>query len=399
MSKLITTLTLIFGWIIYGLSYLFPKDKNIWVFHGWHTSPEREIFADNSKYLFLYVHHHHKDIRPIWICKDRMICKVLNQHGFEAHYMNSLKGIYLSLRAGATIADAFLSMANWQLSGGSLFIQLWHGKGPKKIGYNSPYGFQRYSKFLHPYLFQIPAFQIASSPFTAELVASSFGIPKEKVKVTGLPKYDVYTNPEPGSKIDQNTELEQKIIAAKKNNQRVFLYTPTFRPDGTSPLINISLEDLDKGLSQKDIKIIISLHPKFSVKNWMPDKEFRHIDFAPAGYDLYPILPMADGLITDYSSTYVDFLLLNKPIIFFPFDIDVYKEKMGIHEEFWDLMPGPHVKTSSELVKAIASYDDSLWKVKRREVTDKLHTFKDGGASKRIVKEITTRFNLERPSR
>ena len=111
---------------IYGLSFITPRDKNIWLFGS--TFGRR--FTDNPRYLYMYVNHFSKvrfgaklpkneetatelekrleKIRPIWISHNKETIKDLNNAGFEAYYYHSLKGVFYALRAGFYIFDNYL---------------------------------------------------------------------------------------------------------------------------------------------------------------------------------------------------------------------------------------------------------------------------------------------------
>jgi CDP-glycerol glycerophosphotransferase (TagB/SpsB family) len=386
ISKLYTIIHLLGGWIIYILSFVAPRDKNTWIFIGWHRNEEREIFADNSKYFFLYVANNLKEIRSIWIGEDKKICKILENKGYEAYYVNSIKGIYYSLRAGYTIIDAMMKIENWKYSGNSRTIQLWHGKGPKRIIYDSPYSLPKYNKIIYPNLFKKYDYLIASSNYTADFMAKSFRLKKDRVLITGLPKHDPLINNISGGEIDINMDLYEQIKKAKlKNHKKIILYAPTWRPDGTNPISKLKLKDLDNLLNKKGYFLIGLLHPKFSAQNWIPKEKFSNIGFARSGYDIYPLLSSFDLLITDYSSVSTDFLFMNKPTIYFVYDIEKYKKDMGLYEDFWNLLPGPRAYSFEELLGLIEMENNE----NRKIAQEKLFSFIDGNASKRIVEAIS----------
>ena len=64
--------------------------------------------------------------------------------------------------------------------------------------------------------------------------------------------------------------------------------------------------------------------------------------------DVYPALADVDLLVTDYSSIYFDFLLLDRPIVFFANDLDLYlRRERHLLFEYRDMTPGPIARTSS----------------------------------------------------
>jgi CDP-ribitol ribitolphosphotransferase len=107
--------------------------------------------------------------------------------------------------------------------------------------------------------------------------------------------------------------------------------------------------------------------------------------------DLYEILGACDLLITDYSSVYFDFLLLNRPIIFTPTDLEAYRSTRGLllHPyEFWT--PGPKTFNQDDLQQAIfQSFDNPMtYDSERRTISGMAHTYQDDQSSARIWREI-----------
>ena len=98
------------------------------------------------------------------------------------------------------------------------------------------------------------------------------------------------------------------------------------------------------------------------------------------------MLPKFDELITDYSSLAMDFIILDKPIIFFVPDIGEYKKTPGLHEELWSLMPGHKVYSFEELKGALDKEDE--YKEERKRAREILFKFKDANSSKRIVERL-----------
>lgn len=393
-KKILTVIDLITSYIIFVVSLLIPKSKKTWIFIGWHRNINREIFADNSKYLFLYCQQNIKDKKIIWIGQDKQISKILKANGLLSYPINSLTGIYYSLRARYTFIDAFMNLKNWRYSGNSRIIQLWHGKGMKKTGHGSPYSLKRYNRFLFPQLFANFYRLIASSEQTADLMASTFKVAREKILITGLPRNDIFSQKINGSDIDVHHELSLLLKRLRTNGaSRIMFYAPTFRPNGSNPFDIFDFSILDRSLRESGDHLVVSLHPKFATKKKIIET-FTNIHLVAAGYDLYPLLAEFDCLITDYSSLYVDFLLIDKPIIFFTYDIDNYRQTMGLHEEFEKLTPGPHSETLSGLIIAIKSTKRDHWQAKREAVRKILFDHVDGNASKRIVELLRQKENL-----
>ena len=380
------TLRATLGWLIYSLSYLIPRNTRLWVFIGWRASKEREVFAENPKYQFLYVAEHRRDVKAVWIGKDSAVCEVLRARGYNAYPAASLHGVWYSLRAGYTFVGALLRPENWMYAGGTRLIQLWHSKSLKKTGFNSPYSLSRYNRFLSGNLFKEPYRFIAISNFLSVFIESDFLIKKEKILVTGIPKHDVLFTSVKGADIDIDTRFAKIVEKARSQRpNRLILYGPTFRPDGSNPLADLNLAAFDAFLRERNDICIISLHPKFSAKDWIPKgTELRNIHFSQSDFDIYPLMNEIDVLITDYSSLCFDFLVMNKPIIRYAFDFTSFKGGMGIYDELWNVIPGPIAFTFPELLTAL-SEDLRTYEEKIASARNTLFTFMDGNAAKRIA--------------
>lgn len=387
MKSFSTLLYICTAHFIYRLSFLVPKTDNLWVCIGWHTGREREIFADNSKYFFLHVNEAHEDIRIIWLARDRALATILREHGYEAYCIHSLKGALCALRASYTIIDAYLENRFWKYSGGSKIIQLWHGKGMKKTGYDSAYGTKSRSTFLQPGFFTPLHRLVAASPYTAELMKSTFAVHRDKILETGLPRDDVLFHSIKGADIDAHAELKQRTETLRASGvKKILLYAPTFRPNGSNPLLSLDMERLEVTLSEQNYHLILSLHPKFARKEYEKTTSFQHISYIDSGWDIYPYLKNVDVLITDYSSLYVDFLLLDRPMIFYTYDYDTYSVQMGLHEDYLDLTPGPHPISFTDLLSAITETD--TYQEERARVQKVLFTYNDGHSAKRVVEAL-----------
>jgi CDP-glycerol glycerophosphotransferase (TagB/SpsB family) len=255
----------------------------------------------------------------------------------------------------------------------------------KKTGHDSSYSLKSRSHFSQANMFAPLHALIASSTYTAKLMASTFREPVEKVAITGLPRNDVLVQDITDADLDSHQILEEKIaIARQRGATRILLYAPTFRPNGSNPIDTLDLETLDKTLADTASHLLISLHPKFARKDDVALSSYQHIEYVEAGFDIYPQLKHIDTLITDYSSLYVDFLLLDRPIIFYTYDIETYRVEMGLHDDFDTLTPGPHPKSTQELAAAISTADE--YQTARAEVRTVLFASQAGSASAHVAK-------------
>jgi CDP-glycerol glycerophosphotransferase (TagB/SpsB family) len=336
------------------------------------------VFADNTKYLYLYTSANDSNSKHVWISKSRALAKTLRDNGLVSYYQWSLMGIWLQLRAKYYVLDAFLQPENFIFSGKSRIIQLLHGKGMKKKGYSET----QLKK--QDYIF-------ATSDFTIEILPESFK-KGSRCFVTGYPRNDVLFGLVPKSEISTDRLSHERIKQARDKGVKIILYAPTFRRGEKVYDLskNIRIQDLDNFAEKNNILFIFNLHNKY--REHIRKDLGKNIILLQES-DIYPLLPFCDLLITDYSSIFVDFLLLNRPIIFYPYDYDNYSKNEGIVSNYNNITPGPKVFTFDGLIKNIKDilFDsgDLDWVESRRRVTGLYHNYTDGDSSNRIWRIIS----------
>jgi len=375
------------GNIIYLISFLIPKNKNLWVFGAWFG----EKYADNSKYLFEYVNKNHPEIRAIWLTNNNETLKIIKDKGYEAYLKNSIKGYLLSFKASKGILSNSIKDIIPYTSGRMEIIQLWHGSPLKKIMMdNTKTNFFQYKLTLNLFPFfkkdYTAKIYIAPSEEVKNRIVSAFKVKDQKVKITGYPRNDVFFSDK-----RENTSIEHLLNKLKKDNL-IGIYMPTFRKNGNLSEIIRNLEQVNSSLECLNTVLLIKLHYQ-DLKGDITSKMDRiiFIKNEDINQDIYTILPFTDYLITDYSSVYFDYLFLDKPVIFAPIDIDDYLE---VDREFYynydEVTPGPQARNCNELIKCIEeaiNYPDK-YKKEREEINKIFNKYNDNKSCERVFKMI-----------
>jgi CDP-glycerol glycerophosphotransferase (TagB/SpsB family) len=110
--------------------------------------------------------------------------------------------------------------------------------------------------------------------------------------------------------------------------------------------------------------------------------------------DVYPVMGYADCMITDYSSIYMDYILLDRPIIFFPYDLEHYLQKRGIQHDYNTITPGPKCLTQAEVQQALREIvvdGGDSWRNSRETVRRDFYEYRDGRSCERLFAEIRKR--------
>jgi hypothetical protein len=247
-------------------------------------------------------------------------------------------------------------------------IQLWHGVGLKDMAL--------LDNITYDYF-------ISTSHWTNETSFKNTFVAKEFLNC-GYPRNDI---------LIQNKEnrfdtlfCDINIINDIQNSDtKLILYAPTHRE--SNPAIPLDFEKLNEQLKSINYTMIIKFHP-FVLKYYNNNStiSYSHIKFHNANGDLYPILKYFDILISDYSSIVYDFLLLDKPIIFFNYDIDEYNKNMLFLFDYDEYSPGLKVSTQDELVLAITSND--MYHERREIIKNKFFDSTKQTACKNILDKI-----------
>lgn len=240
-------------------------------------------------------------------------------------------------------------------------IQLWHaGSGFKSVGYS------RFGQYGSPNLrnaHRLYSFAICGSQHLRDVYSEAFGIERESVFATGLPRIDGFLRE--GRAGEVLTEFETQFPMTR--GKRKILWAPTFRGRGSGDAhYDYDIIDFQKLFEAcgDDTVVLFRQH------HFIPDPapippEFadRLIDVASCP-DTNDLLLISDVLITDYSSVIYEYSLLERPMIFFAYDLENYSATRGMHRDYEDAAPGCIATTFDELIALIRQPELSVEKTK-----------------------------------
>lgn len=363
---------------VYCLSHLFPRSKQLWVFGS--TFGRR--FADNPKYLYLYTAGDKGcGVKAVWISKNKEIIKVLKGSGLCAYYLYSPSGIWHCLRAKVYIYDNYSKDICYTLSGGAVKVNLWHGLPLKKIQKDNIHDRVRNPGSFPERLHGIPRrlsdekpgdYVLSASELFRPIFSSAFNT--GNVLVSAYPRVDMLTcNAEAFYLTGREKEL---IDSLKSSSGRIVLYMPTFRDSERKLLDVIDFQDFSDFLKKENIILCIKLHHKSRLRNELTGYNDDNIIIADPDADPYPLCSLADILVTDYSSIYFDYLITDRPIIFFPYDYEEYlSASRELYFNYNDFTPGIKVRNMKDLELALTGPDE--YNNERKALREKLYNGMD----------------------
>ena len=264
-------------------------------------------------------------------------------------------------------------------------VQLWHaGFGYKLVGYGrfgrtgTPHVYQScHRKYTHA---------VIGNEALKETYREVFGIPKERLMATGMPRLDDFLNEDTIKDAKDYFYKEYPIL----NGKRVILFAPTYRgmsqQDAIYDYSQINLDDLYKICNDTNSVVVFKWHHFIKDRINIPEEyKDRLMDLTEE--NINSLMYVSDVLVTDYSSCFYDYVLLQRPIVFYVYDEAEYTATRGVHKPVAESAPGIICHSFDEL-KATLSKTDIPRVEPKPYMIDNCLTNGDKTATDRILDEI-----------
>jgi len=375
--------------ILSVLSYTFPKTKNQ-ILLG---SKDCVHFLGNPKYFFLYLCSNNTGFTCFWITKNKKLYAKLLQKKLPVLYLYSFKGFFSILRSNFLVFDHRVSNISYSivLPGKFNKIKTYHGTPLKRIEKGSRKSLNSVQKILESFNYnsnENSSYKIilATCEESKKIFINAFN--NKRVEILGYPRNDVFFN-------ERLIFEDYKKSLDLEKYQKIILYCPTFRDHPTTKTVFSLefLENLNKYLRDMNYVFLIKRHIHYT--DIIPTHDFSNIlDVSDKIDDVQDLLVSTDILITDYSSVFFDFILLNKPIIFYCYDFDEYlKNSRDLYYDYFNELPGPFAKNENELLPILKSIDHLFnakeYLEKYNKFVKRFNYFQDGNSSQRLCDYFT----------
>lgn len=351
--------------------------------------------GEGSLALYRFARSADPSLRLAWLARDRDELARARALGMTSALRSSWRGFRMTLRARVVVVTHGLGDANRFGTHGAFLVQLWHGIPLKKIQLDSPVTFRggpsRMLRALYRRNSSAIAFVPAASEVSAGRLRSAFGLPADRVVVTGDPRDDVVLGP---------PEPAHALLSGAVGDigtDRIILFAPTWRDGDPDPTIPspAQWERIAAFLDATASVLVLRPHPH-SVGDYRggPAASTR-IRMLAAGTqnDINPVLPAVDVLVTDYSSIAFDFALLGRPIVFLAPDAQEYAATRGLYEPYPDFTGGSDV-TTWDAVLGLLGDPAALTGLAAHAVhlAATHHEYRDGSNTARVYEELLTRL-------
>lgn len=339
--------------IIFNLCRLWPfRKKTLWIF----GAREGHQFEDNSKYMFLHILKHHPNIHAVWLTNEQNVIEDMSGQGYEVYRNGTLKGKWIQLRAGASFyTNGLMDFGYIPLVAGSKIVALWHGMGFKLIYNGKLHGTAlKVKKILdHFFSWTYRNITIATSEFAATHLAKCITFKESGIRITGQPRNDVLFS------VKRKAILNSIGIDDKK---KAIIYMPTYRSEKLGHYAMTKIvedlyrsKELIKELDKENAVLIAKLHPLTPHINLPNRDNFIVLDYASVKCGNQELMGACDELITDYSSCFIDYALLEHPIVFYVPDEETFlRDSEDLDKSFFKLCNINKAMTPEELASKLS---------------------------------------------
>jgi CDP-glycerol glycerophosphotransferase (TagB/SpsB family) len=371
--------------LVFILVGLLPAKKNLVVFESFLGKQ----YSCNPRAIYEYMKKNHSDYEMYWSIDPRH-SHIFKDKGLNTLIRFSIPWLFKMARAKYWVSNSRLPI--WiPKPAHTVYLQTWHGTPLKRLaadmeevhmpGTNT-------EQYKQNFLNESSRWDYLISPnrYSSEIFARAFGFNKDMIE-SGYPRNDYlhnHNNPE--------TIAEIKTRLNLPDDKQVILYAPTWRDnefyDRGKYKFNLKLE-LDKMQERLGSDYVILLRMHYLIAENLDLTAYSGFAYDVSHHtDISELYLISDLLITDYSSVFFDYANLKRPMIFYVYDIENYRDTLrGFYFDFEEKAPGPLAKTTEEVIHHI-QHKEQLVQSNFEEFYEKFCYLESGDSSKRVVEKV-----------
>lgn len=391
MSKINALVNMTLAAIIYPFKKTEFKNENIWLIGG-HAG---DIYDDNSKFLYEYILNNHKDVDIYWVVnedskvKNKIPGKILIKGSIENYlYYYNAKVIVFSHAPSADIAPYNFAIPILNKFHKNVFkVFLNHGS----ISFKKRKPMNAKLKKLIDDLMKSYNMATTISEFEKDIMVNDWKMSEDAVCVVGSARHD-------------NLPLNEK------SKNRDILYMPTWRDwikfgsgefTETQYFVNImnflNDERLNDILEKNDVNIKFYMHHLMHgfIDDIKENITGKRIIFLDKDVTVADEITSSIANITDYSGVAIDFLYMDRPILFYQFDKEKYKQEVDSYIDLDNEMFGYIAYNKDQAVDELIRLIESGFEVKKNQedARNKFFRYNDNGNCNRIYNSILKKLN------
>lgn len=346
-------------------------------------------YSDSPKYIYEHMLAEKMDYTFIWSLNEQH--DLLGNPKQVKHL--SLKYYYYLARCKYWVVNARMPN-DLDKEEGTVYLQTWHGTPLKRLagdmgdvympGTNSALYKRNFYRETQKW-----DYLISPNAYSTQVFKSAFWFDNPMLEV-GYPRNDVLYN--------KNTEEEHQALKRKLNlplDKKVLLYAPTWRDDEFYSKGNYRFTlqlDLQKMQDELGDEYIILLRMHYVIASQLDISEFKGFAYDYSDYDdISELYLVSDVLITDYSSVFFDYANLKRPILFYTYDLEKYRDTLrGFYIDMEKEVPGPLLENTDEIIHAIETIDEveEAYHERYDMFYNRFCRWDDGQAAKQAVERV-----------
>ena len=386
--ELIITLYLFMYKLLFCFFKLFPlKNKIVFV----------ASFKDNNLYIYRELANKQFPGEVVFLCKESCLASIKKNTSSPTYiiesgnFLHEIKAAYHLMTAKTIIVDnyyGFLSVAKFKKA--VECIQIWHAAGAiKNFGFLDPTVEQRSKRAQKRYRNVYRNFHkiVVGSDIFAEIFKKAFDVKEEQFLRFGFPRTDFF--------YDQKLQQKKREAFFDKypqfENKKIILYAPTYRPYKEDNKLKLDINQLYNRF-RKDYVLFIRLHPTVSLSDVEKEKYNDFVFDFSKNASINDLMVVSDYLITDYSSIPFEYAILEKPMIFYPYDLEEYGENPGIWTQYEEIVPGPVAYRTEEIIHFIETDEFDIEKY--QDFKEKWNEYSKGMSSENMVRYLLNRHSM-----
>nr|WP_217586474.1 CDP-glycerol glycerophosphotransferase family protein [Lentibacillus saliphilus] len=365
--------------------YLLPKKPNLIILESFLGKQ----YSDNPRAIYEYLMKYYPKYDMYWSVDGRYV-KTFKEKNIKYVKRFSIRWLFLMTRATYWISNSRLPL--WiSKPRNTVYVQTWHGTPLKLLAAdmeevhmpntNTETYKQNFLKESSKW-----DFLIAPNAYSREIFKRAFQFDKKMIN-SGYPRNDYLIN----ANNIENINAIKRLLKLPPDKKIIF-YAPTWRDNQFYSKGKYKFElQMDLDLLKKELgtEYIVVLRLHYLVAETLDLKAFQGFVYDFSSHeDIRDLYLISDILITDYSSVFFDYANLKRPIIFFVYDIEDYRDQIrGFYFNLEERAPGPLVKTTKEIIDEIKNINKYGY-ILTQEIEDFYNTFcylEDGKATKRVV--------------
>lgn len=393
MTQLLTTIRrkkIHKGLLLYRLFQKLPIQKNLVLFESFLGRG----YSDNPKALYQTLKRQRPELTLVWIFAKEPTADVKASCPNWV-LRNSPKYYYYMARARYWIFNTRQPLS-LKKRRATTYLQTWHGTPLKRLGLDmeevhmAGTTTEQYKKNFYQQA-QEWDYLLSPNTYSSEIFKRAFGFSGTLLE-SGYPRNDLLYAPD---RNQQAETIKRKLDVPP--NKKVILYAPTWRDDEFVTKgqyrfnLQLDLQQMQERLGQ-DYIVLLRMH--YLIAEHLDLDAYAGFAYDVSSYgDIAELYLISDLLITDYSSVFFDFAHLNRPMLFFTYDLEKYASVLrGFYFDFEAVVPGPLLKESNQVIDYIEDIE-----TQSKQYADKYKVFQeqfcgldDGKASQRVIDTLFT---------